>query len=418
MAGERPSLTDLLSAAPGAPAADSTDDLGFIGMPKGYVPMRTPTPYRGGPISPAQAERRATPQIMPPRYKTGDEMEPRSYSAENIARLQQQLAQAGLIGPETRFRVGVWDSTSVNAYKNLLGYANQGGISREDALQTLLTAPMARGAEGVMGEKAPRFEQKLNAYEFTDPARVRQTAEAAFQEALGRKPKKDELDRFVRTWQSQEQRSQKAVFDVEERMLRQRIAAEDGIVPDRPDGAGGSGSGSEADVLWDRLQQLIADAPGKVTPGKRTRSYEEQVRLYEKYKSGKGALAAKPGTSKHGDGRANDLKYENQATKRWVLENAGRYGLAFPLLNRGEDWHIEVAGGTLPAGHSHGDGHDHGPAAPPAGGVRVENVSTTRADLGAQALEYARSVNPDETAAYGIGQQFNALLQILQRGVV
>jgi hypothetical protein len=414
MAGDtRPSINDLLMSAPNA-QADGSDDLGFIGMPKGYVPIR---PGVGGPVSVRQAERGVQygPVITPPRYKTGDEMEPRSYSAEMIARLQQQLAAAGLIGPETRFRVGVWDSTSVNAYKNLLGYANQGGISREDALQTLLTAPQARGAEGVLGEKAPHFEQKLNAYEFTDPARVRQTAEAAFQAALGRKPRADELDTFVRTWQSQEQKSQKAVFDVEERMLRERIAAEGGIVPDSPDGAGGKGS--EADVLWERLQRLIADAPGKVTPGKRTRPYEEQVRLYELYKSGKGALAAKPGTSKHSDGRANDLKYDSQATKRWVLENASRYGLAFPLLNHGEDWHIEVAKGSLPAGHSPGNGHDHWAAAPPGGGLQVENLSTTRADLGAQAVEYARNVNPDETAAYDIGQQFQNFLAILQRGV-
>jgi hypothetical protein len=408
MAGDtRPSLNDLLSTAPTAPAADSGDDLGFIGMPKGYVPVR---PGVGGPVSIRQAERGVQygPVITPPRYRMGDEMEPRSYSAEMIARLQQQLAAAGLIGPETRFRVGVWDSTSVNAYKNLLGYANQGGISREDALQALLTAPQARGAEGILGGTAPRFEQRLNAYEFTDPARVRQTAEAAFQAALGRKPKKDELDTFVQTWQSQEQQSQKAIFDVEERMLRERIAAEGGIVPDSPDASGGS----EADVLWERLQRLIADAPGKVTAGRRTRSYEEQVRLYELYKSGKGALAAKPGTSKHSDGRANDLKYDSQATKRWVLENAGRYGLAFPLLNHGEDWHIEVAKGSLPAGHSGEDGHAHGAA----GGLSVENISTTRADLGAQATEYARDVNPTETAAYDIGQQFQNFLAILAKG--
>jgi hypothetical protein len=407
----RPTINDLLAGAPAA-APDAGDDLGFIGMPRGYVAV---TAGVGGPVSVRQAERGVQygSQITPPLYQVGAEMEPRSYSAEMIARLQQQLALAGLIGPETRYRVGVWDSTSINAYKNLLGHANQGGISREDALQALLTVPQAKGLEGLVGGGGRSYEAKINAYEFTDPARVRQTAEAAFRESLGRKPKKDELDAFVKSWHAQERQVQKSVFDIEERVARDRIAAANGIVPDSPDDGGGGGS--EADVLWDRLQRMIADAPGKVTPGKRSRSHAEQVELYRKYKNGTGALAAQPGTSKHGTGRANDLKYDSQATKRWVLQNAHKYGLDFPLLNHGEDWHIEVKKGTLPAGHTANDGHDHGGA---GGGLVVEDIESTRQDLSSQAVEYARNVNPTETAAYDIGQQFQSLLSILQKGVV
>lgn len=426
-------LEELLAQQPGAAAGGSgpveqEDDLGFIGMPKGYVPTR---PGYGGPVSPAQAERLAAggrtrePQITPPRYKTGAEMEPRSYSPEMIARLQQQLAGAGLIGPSTRYRLGVWDSTSVNAYKQLLGYANQGGLSREDALQQLLTAPQLKGAQavgedGVMGGGGSAGPQvlggQLRTYEASDPASVRQTAEAAFRQALGRKPKKDELDKFVSQFLGQERGAQDVVFKAQDRLEAKNLLAQEGAAAAGGDAAAAGGGGGEADVLWDRMQQLIADAPGKVTPGKRTRSYEEQVRLYERYKAGKGPLAAKPGTSKHGDGRANDLKYENQATKRWVLQNAERYGLSFPLLNAGEDWHIQ-----LKDGHSQSDGHDHGgPATTPGGTIVVgdEQVTVQRQDLGAQAVEYARNVNPDETAAYDIGQQFNSFLSILSKGVV
>lgn len=400
-------LEDLLAQQPTATEAQE-DDLGYIGMPKGYVP--TSAGY-GGPVSPGQAERLASggrfrePQITPPRYKVGAEMEPRSYSPEMIARLQQQLAAAGLIGPSTRYRLGVWDSTSISAYKQLLAFANQGGTSREDALQTLLTAPQLRGdGQGVGGSGGAEVQQgRLNTYEASDPAGVRQTAEQAFKQALGRKPKKDELDKFVSQFLGQERSSQEVVFNAAKRLDERNAAA----------AAGGSGepAGSEADILWQNLQRMIADAPGKVTPGKRTRSYEEQVALYEKYKSGKGALAAKPGTSKHGDGRANDLKYDSQATKRWVLENADKYGLHLPLLKAGEDWHIE-----LKDGHSSGDGHDHGGGGAP-GAVADENVTVQRQDLGAQAIEYARNVNPDETAAYDIGQQFNSFINILSRGV-
>lgn len=401
-------LEDLLAQQPTA-AAEQEDDLGYIGMPKGYVPMTAPRPYTGGPMSPSQVERRSEPKITPPRYKVGAEMEPRSYSPEMIARLQQQLAGAGLIGPSTRYRLGVWDSTSISAYKQLLAFANQGGTSREDALQTLLTAPQLRGdGQGVGGAGGAEVQQgRLNTYEASDPAGVRQTAEQAFKQALGRKPKKDELDKFVSQFLGQERSSQEVVFNAAKRLGERNAAAASGA----DEGGSGAPAGSEADILWQNLQRMIADAPGKVTPGKRSRSYEEQVALYEKYKSGKGALAAKPGTSKHGDGRANDLKYDSQATKRWVLENAEKYGLHLPLLKHGEDWHIE-----LKDGHSVGDGHDHGGGGAP-GAVADENVTVQRQDLGAQAIEYARNVNPDETAAYDIGQQFNSFINILSRGV-
>jgi hypothetical protein len=45
------------------------------------------------------------------------------------------------------------------------------------------------------------------------------------------------------------------------------------------------------------------------------------------------------------------------------------------------------------------------------------DVSVTRPDLGAQAVEYARNRNPIEAGAYDIGTQFQNFLQILGRGV-
>jgi hypothetical protein len=167
----------------------------------------------------------------------------------------------------------------------------------------------------------------------------------------------------------------------------------------------GAHANSEHQQLKAAVERMIAEAPGKVTPGKWTRTYEEQVRLYNNYKAGKGPLAAKPGTSKHGTGRANDLSYENQATKRWVLENAHRYGLHFPLLNAGEDWHVELAGNA--AGHSHGGG-----VAPVS-----RDLFTVNLDPMARATEQARNENPAESRAFDIGTQFQTLLQLISRGV-
>lgn len=111
--------------------------------------------------------------------------------------------------------------------------------------------------------------------------------------------------------------------------------------------AGGNG---EADTLWNRLNQMINESPYKnqLKPGKRSRSYEEQVRLYNNYKAGKGPQAAKPGTSKHGNGRANDLQYGSPEARKWVLDNLARYGLSVPIYNPklarqlDESWHIEL----------------------------------------------------------------------------
>lgn len=112
-------------------------------------------------------------------------------------------------------------------------------------------------------------------------------------------------------------------------------------------GSGGSQTVGEANELWRRLQLMLKDRP-TIKPGARSRSYAEQVRLWNLYKAGKGAQAARPGTSKHGTGRANDLKYSNEADRQWALANAHKYGLSFPLYNpklgrgRDESWHIEL----------------------------------------------------------------------------
>lgn len=113
-------------------------------------------------------------------------------------------------------------------------------------------------------------------------------------------------------------------------------------------GSGGAQSVGEANELWRRLQKMIAASPHKITPGPRSRDYATQVRLWNAYKAGKGAMAARPGTSKHGNGRANDLKYSNEAARQWALANAKNFGLAFPLYNpklgrgRDESWHVEL----------------------------------------------------------------------------
>lgn len=88
-----------------------------------------------------------------------------------------------------------------------------------------------------------------------------------------------------------------------------------------------------------RIQALIAAAPGKVTINSSFRTRAQQQKLYDDYIAGRGNLAAKPGSSNHEKGLAFDLGYANADTKKWVLANASRFGLHFPIPS--EPWHAE-----------------------------------------------------------------------------
>lgn len=122
----------------------------------------------------------------------------------------------------------------------------------------------------------------------------------------------------------------------------------------RPDSFSGM-----ADPFQQALMQLLQNAPEDVKLGITSgyRSPETQQRLWDealaKYGSPEAARkwVAPPGKSQHNHGHAADLKYLSPAAQDWVHQNAGQYGLAFPLSN--EPWHVELAtargqGGTAP----------------------------------------------------------------------
>lgn len=113
----------------------------------------------------------------------------------------------------------------------------------------------------------------------------------------------------------------------------------------RPDSFSGM-----ADPFQQALMQMLQNAPEEVKLGITSgyRSPETQERLWQdalrKYGSEAEARkwVAPPGKSQHNHGNAADLEYASPAAREWVHQNAGKYGLAFPLGN--EDWHVELAG--------------------------------------------------------------------------
>lgn len=111
--------------------------------------------------------------------------------------------------------------------------------------------------------------------------------------------------------------------------------------------------------LRPRVEALILAAPMRVGITSAWRSYDEQKRLYDGWKTyGRPRFnpANPPGVSKHehtANGQpaadAADLRYpgsrgtkERAAAVAWVHGNAANFGLHFPI--RREDWHAESNG--------------------------------------------------------------------------
>ncbi len=138
-----------------------------------------------------------------------------------------------------------------------------------------------------------------------------------------------------------------------------------GLLGGANDNAGGLGTraagiGSDAvagkiaglnDNFEQKLSNMIAGAKSagfdiKVNSG--FRSVERQQQLWdqalEKYGSADIARkwVAPPGRSMHNFGMAADLGYGSDGARSWAQQNAGRYGLNYPLAN--ENWHVEPIG--------------------------------------------------------------------------
>jgi hypothetical protein len=127
-----------------------------------------------------------------------------------------------------------------------------------------------------------------------------------------------------------------------------------------------------AAASWNALNVEARAAGLELRPtGSRSsyRSYAEQVELYNLYLSGRGNLAARPGTSNHGWGLAVDLA---TTSMRSMVDRIGRkYGWAKDWSDApSEWWHLKYRAGIW-------SGPDPGPfgnAAPPAPPLTVPDL--------------------------------------------
>lgn len=110
------------------------------------------------------------------------------------------------------------------------------------------------------------------------------------------------------------------------------------------------------DAFAVKLSRMFDSAPAKIKTGlgiySGARSNERQAELWQEALKKYGSVdearrwVAPPGRSEHNHGNAADVSFNGQSLKnappevvQWVHENAGKFGLKFPLAN--ENWHIE-----------------------------------------------------------------------------
>jgi hypothetical protein len=192
---------DYLSGLPQGGGTSSSS--GMIGVPDGYsVPANDADFFKPGGSMSTGGMLFPTGQPHQPQYEDGSENVVRRMSVENLARLQSQMARVGLIGPSTKFRVGIPDPTTVTAYKKLLTIANNYAISDVQALDFLAENPEATGAQAVgadgstAGGPTRSVHKQVNDPVFTDPLTARAVLRQTLEDRLGRAPTSDEYQRL------------------------------------------------------------------------------------------------------------------------------------------------------------------------------------------------------------------------------
>lgn len=186
---------DAYMAAGGATASKPS----FIGVPDDYA-----TPGKRRVMGIADV---AMPGAYDsPRYVDGAQYEPNSMPGPKIADLQRELAAAGLL--KGKYRNGVWDDKSVKAYEELLSYANQSGVTWDEALRRYVATG---GEAGEGGGKAPLVKRVSN------PDDLKAILETVTTATIGRRLSDAQMQHLVAEYQAAEMAEQDEEYDLAER---------------------------------------------------------------------------------------------------------------------------------------------------------------------------------------------------------
>lgn len=133
----------------------------------------------------------------PPRYWTGDQNTlVRDLSPEDRGTLQVMMRQIGLISPTARLANGTWDTTSANAFKEILTWANVNGVTWREALQDMLSNSEQFGALEPQGGDLPKV---------SNPEDIKTVLRDTFREKVGSGLIDEaKLDAMVKAYQGEE----------------------------------------------------------------------------------------------------------------------------------------------------------------------------------------------------------------------
>lgn len=161
-----------------------------LGVPPGYT---APTPnYSVGVLRP---EFQPQPTVGP-RYFEGDEWSPASQPPEVVARIQRDMADAGLFDDNDEITIGAWDATTRAAYRSLLSYANAAGLRDQDAIMRLKEATAASGGRVRATGGRAGGEARVSS-----PLEIRAVADKAAQFVIGRRLNENEAAAVVGAFQ-------------------------------------------------------------------------------------------------------------------------------------------------------------------------------------------------------------------------
>lgn len=162
-------------------------------------------PWAGVPVP---SNEPGVPFYVQPRYYEGDETDMFvGLSPEAVAVLQSKMVSAGLL--TGKYNVGTWTQDSAKAFQQVLGYANQRGVSWQDALDEYEASGQAFAA--AHPAKGPVFTARLS-----NPDDVKEVLRQASYNLLGGKfidPAQE--DAFVGSFNQMELNSQRAAFDAQ-----------------------------------------------------------------------------------------------------------------------------------------------------------------------------------------------------------
>lgn len=173
--------------------------IGVQGTRTYNVTTGSPTGYMGYKIQMGASEggRRYTYE-REPQYFSGDEDMIGKMGRENIANLQYQMVQNGIMS--SGYTPGVVDDKTRSSFRELLGMANTMGT---DYITALGSVQQARQESGVAGGG-------LRTYQISNPDDLRAVFRKAAQDLLGRNLEDGDLNKLISTFQAQEEQYSRA----------------------------------------------------------------------------------------------------------------------------------------------------------------------------------------------------------------